>query len=389
MSEGNACSRRGPAPDTLPRVKIVGALLGGLLVLLTWGSVIRTLVVPRRRRDKVAQTVDRFVDRVYKLATKRVRDYQTRDERLASQAAATILCQLATWLLLFYVGFALLLLPFHDQTPSHAFAQSGSSLFTLGYAGPDGVPLTVIDYLAAASGLVVVALQIGYLPTLYGAFNRRETEVTLLSSRAGTPAWGPEILARTRFGFGADEDGAVMDEFYLGWERWAADLSESHTNYPVLTRFRSPTKLGSWVVGLVAVLDSAALWMALAPEQAPVVQARLCLRMGFLALRSIAETLGLEVDHDPDPDSALQLTYEDYLEGVTRITSTTFRLERTPEQAWPDFRGWRVNYEAVAYALIDRLDAVPGPWTGTRSNGDGTIAPIRPPNRMPTPYQAQ
>jgi hypothetical protein len=368
-------------------VNIVAAALGGVLALFTWGSVIRTLVVPRRRRDKVALTVDRFVDRIYKLATKRVRDYKTRDDRLASQAAATILCQLAVWLGMFYVGFALLLLPFHDLGLRQAFAQSGSSLFTLGYAGPDGVPLTVIDYLAAASGLVVVALQIGYLPTLYGAFNRRETEVTLLSSRAGTPAWGPEVLARTRFGFGADEDGAVMDEFYLQWERWAADLSESHTNYPVLTRFRSPAKLASWVVGLVAVLDSAALWMALAPGRAPTVQARLCLRMGFLALRSIAETVGLDVDHDPDPDTELRLSYPEYLAGVARITSTSFPLERSPEQAWPDFRGWRVNYEAVAYALMDRLDAVPAPWTGPRSSGDTTVEPIRPVNRTPTPYQ--
>ena len=354
---------------------------------MTWGSVVRTLVVPRRRRDKIALTVDRFVNRAYQLSTRRVRDYRTRDDRLASQAATTILCQLAVWLILLFVGFALLVAPFHGLTLREAFAQAGSSLFTLGYAGPDGVPLTVIDYLAAASGLVVVALQIGYLPTLYSAFNRRETEVTLLSSRAGTPAWGPEILARTRFGFGPEDDGAVMDEFYLSWERWAADLSESHTNYPVLTRFRSPTKLGSWVVALVAVLDSAALWMALAPKQAPAVQARLCLRMGFLALRSIAETVGVDVDHDPDPDGALLLTYEDYLAGVARITSTSFRVERTPEEAWPDFRGWRVNYEAVAYALADRLDAVPGPWTGRRSNGDVPIEPIRPANRMPTPYQ--
>lgn len=370
-------------------MKIVGAVAGALLVLLTWSSVIRTLVVPRRRRDKVALAVDRFVDRAYKLSTRRVRDYRARDERLASQAAATILCQLAAWLVLLFVGFALLLAPFHGLTAAQAFAQAGSSLFTLGYAGPDGVPLTVIDYVAAASGLVVVALQIGYLPTLYGAFNRRETEVTLLSGRAGTPAWGPELLARTRFGFGAEDDGAVMDEFYLQWERWAADVSESHTNYPVLTRFRSPTDLGSWVVGLVAVLDSAALWMALAPSRAPAVQARLCLRMGFLALRSIAETVGLEVDHDPDPDSPLALTYEEYLEGIARITSTSFRVERTPEEAWPDFRGWRVNYEAVAYALVDRLDAVPGPWTGTRTNGDAAIAPVRPTNRTPTPYSRQ
>lgn len=362
------------------------ALIGALLVILAWSSVITTLVVPRRSRDRLAKTVDRAVDAGYRLTTHRVRTYAARDKRLATQASSTILLQLAVWLVIFYVGFALLLQPFDQAGWKHAFAQAGSSLFTLGYAGPSDAPLTIIDYLAAATGLVVVALQIGYLPTLYGAFNRRETEVTLLTSRAGTPAWGPEILARTRFGFTDEDDGAVMDAFYLQWERWAADLSESHTNYPVLTRFRSPAKLSSWLVSLVAVLDSAALWMALSPATAPTMEARLCLRMGFLALRSIAETVGIEVDHDPHPDTQVMLTYEEYLVGIARISSTSFRTERTPEQAWPDFRGWRVNYESVAYALMDRLDAVPGPWTGPRATGDQPMEPVRPANRTPTPY---
>ena len=72
--------------------------------------------------------------------------------------------------------------------------------------------------------------------------------------------------------------------------------------------------------------------------------------------------------------------------GIERITSTSFRVERSPEQAWPDFRGWRVNYEAVAYALTARLDAVPAPWTGPRRTGDAPMQPMRPPNRTPTPY---
>lgn len=363
------------------------AVVGALLVLLTWSSVIRTLVVPRRTRDRLSGAVDRVVDAGYALASARASDYATRDRRLASQASTTILVQLAVWLGVLYLGFGLMLQAFDPRGTGHAMAQAGSSLFTLGYAGPDSAPLTAIDYVAAASGLVVVALQIGYLPTLYAAFNRRETEVTLLTGRAGTPAWGPEILARSRFGFSAEDDGAVMDQFYLQWERWAADVSESHTNYPVLTRFRSPAELSSWLVALVAVLDSAALWLALSPTQAPALEARLALRMGFSALRAIAETVGLEVDHDPDPDSAIALTYEEYLQGVARIASTSFRTERTPEQAWPDFRGWRVNYEAVAYALASRLDAVPAPWTGPRRTGDRPMEPLRPANRLPTPYQ--
>lgn len=361
-------------------------LVGAAVVALTWASVITTVVVPRRSRARVGRVVDRAVSAVYRGVTHRVRDYSTRDRWLASQASATLLAQLAAWLLLFYAGFALMLSAFDGRGFGHALAQAGSSMFTLGYAGPDSASLTAVDYLAAATGMVVVALQVGYLPTLYAAFNRRETEVTLLASRAGSPPWGPEILARTRFGFPAGQEGVAMDRFYEGWERWAADVAESHTNYPVLTRFRSPHELSSWLVALLAVLDSAALWLAVAPSTVPAIQARLCLRMGFTALRSIAETVGLDVEEDVDPDAPLQLTYDEYLDGVGRIGSTTFAMERTPDEAWPDFRGWRANYEAVAYALADRLDAVPGPWTGSRSTGDAVIAPLRPANRLPTPY---
>lgn len=369
----------------LPRVSVLGAVVGVLLVVLTWKSVITTLVVPRRSGDPISTGVDRAVEGMYAWATSRVRTYATRDRWRAAQAAAALTAQLAVWLVLFYVGFALLVHAVGGVSFRRALDQAGSSMFTLGYAGPTSGPLTAVDYLAAATGLVVVALQIGYLPTLYGAFNRRETEVTLLTSRAGTPAWGPEILARTRFGFGAEDEGAVMEQFYLLWERWAADVSESHTNYRVLARFRSPAPATSWLVGLIAVLDSAALWLALSPQRAPAVEARLALRMGFTALRSIAESLGMPVDHDPDPDSALQLSYEEYLKGIERIASTSFVMDRTPEQAWPDFRGWRVNYEAVAYALAARLDSVPAPWSGPRRTGDAPLDPIRPPNRMPTP----
>ena len=365
---------------------VLWAVVGALLVLAAWGSVLSTLVVARRSRNRTARVTAIAVSRVFGFLTRPLRAYERRDRVLAWQGAAIIITQLAVWLAMFFVGYALMLNAVVAGSVADAFAQSGSSLFTLGYAGPSGASLSLVDYLAAASGLIVVALQIGYLPTLYSAFNRREIDVRLLTGRSGTPAWGPEILARTRFGFTAEGDGAIMDEFYLGWERWAADVSESHPNYPVLTVFRSPQRYSSWVVALLAVMDSAALWLALAPGTAPAVQARFCLRMGFTAMRAIAETVGITVDHDPDPDADLQLTYADYEGGVDRITSTTFKVERSAEEAWPDFRGWRVNYEAVAYALAERRDAVPARWAGPRRTGDQPIDPIRPPVRTPTPY---
>jgi hypothetical protein len=232
--------------------------------------------------------------------------------------------------------------------------------------------------MSAATGLVVVALQIAYLPTLYAAFNRRESLVTTLESRAGAPAWGPEILAR-HHAVGIVDN---LPAFYADWERWSADVAESHTTYPVLISFRSPDLLRSWVVALLAVLDSAALYLAFNPERAPS-EARLCMRMGFIALREVAEAKKIHFDADPFPGDPIGLTYDEFLEGVGRLERAGFPLERSPEQAWPHFKGWRVNYENTAYALADLVTAVPGPWTGSRRHVGEHVPVRRPVDRRP------
>jgi hypothetical protein len=226
---------------------------------------------------------------------------------------------------------------------------------------------------------VVVALQIAYLPALYGAFNKREALVAMLESRAGVPAWGPELLARHQLVGIID----ALPGFYADWELWAADLAESHTTYPVLLLFRSPEPWFSWLVGLLAVLDGAAMHLALAPSTASS-QARLCLRMGLTALTRIARTLGWKVDPDPSPEGPISLTYEEFAEAVDMLRETGFAMERSAEEAWPDFRGWRVNYETVAYRLCDRVTAPPAPWSGPRRHlRAGVVAPRRPPQRAP------
>jgi hypothetical protein len=158
---------------------------------------------------------------------------------------------------------------------------------------------------------------------------------------------------------------------------------ESHTTYTVLIWFRSPHPLRSWVVGLLAVLDSAAMYLALCPQRAPT-DARLVLRMGFTCLRSIADTLLIPYDGDPFPDDPIELTYEEFVGAVHRLEEVGFPLERSPEEAWPHFQGWRVNYESIAYALADGTVAPPGPWSGGRNHLPGVaIVPQRPVNRRP------
>ena len=106
----------------------------------------------------------------------------------------------------------------------------------------------------------------------------------------------------------------TLPDLYAAWEEWSADVAESHTTYPVLLMFRSPEPWYSWLVGLLAVLDGAAMHLALAPSTASS-QARLCLRMGFTLLNRIATTLGWHVDPDPDPEGPIQLTFEEFAAG--------------------------------------------------------------------------
>lgn len=361
-------------------VRWIGFAAGIVVVLGTAGSLVKTLILPRGLTSRLTVFVGRrIVWKTFLFVANRFDSYEAKDRLLALSGPVSLLMLLVSWLLAFFLGYALLLWPLIDNSFTEALRESGSSLFTLGITGSAAPAANAVYFLAAATGLIVVALQIAYLPTLYAAFNRRETLVTLLQSRAGSPAWGPEILVR------AHVVGlmASLPDLYVEWERWSADVAESHTNYPVLVWWRSPHPLRSWILAMLALMDSAAIYNAVAPSASPI-EARLALRMGFTCLRSIAEVMRIPFDPDPLPSDPIELTYEEFNGGVRRLESVGFPMERTAEEAWDHFKGWRVNYESVAYALADSVVAPPGPWSGPRRHLPGmAIVPERPPNRRP------
>ena len=360
----------------------LGAVAGGLLLVVTTRDIVGTLVVPRGFNARLSGLVSIVVRMFYRVACFRVKRYETRDRILAWAGPTQLLARLVVWIFLLLVGFALLLLPATHGSFHHALDEAGSSLFTVGTFPPTNGASTVIDYIAAYSGLIVVALQIGYLPTIYAAFNRRESEVTLLVARAGTPAWGPELLLRTRYGIPDGDVHLLLNELFDTWERWSAELTESHTTYPTLIWLRSPRAWSHWLIAQLAVLDAAALHLCLAPTVEPRLPARLCLRMGFSALRQIGQAMHLSVDEDPDPDSPIQLTYEEFEQAVAQLELVGYPMEVTAEEAWPHFRGWRANYEAVAYAIAYAIDAPPALWSGERRWKSEAVPPNRPTNRM-------
>jgi hypothetical protein len=359
--------------------RYIAAVVGALLVLTSARSVVVTIIVPRPTVDPLTRATNRLVIRVFRALVRRTENYRKRDRVLAAQAATMLICQLVVWLGLFYLGYSLLLWPFVDAGITTAFANAGPALWAAGEAHEHGAAQRAILDIAALTGLITVALQIAYLPTLYSAFNHRETEVALLNARSGLPAWGPELLYRTHYGLGSGESTiGTLPQLYTDWERWAADVMESHTTYPTLVLFRSPEPLSSWLTALLTVLDSAALYLSLSPRQAPTVPARLCLRSGFLCLNGIAQTMRLPVAEKPD-GAGITVTYQEFLEAVALMKKIGFPIERHPKEAWPDFVGWRVNYEQAAYAIAEAIDAPPALWSGPRSYPGEPIAPIRPP----------
>ncbi|MBO0813957.1 MAG: hypothetical protein J2P30_02220 [Actinobacteria bacterium] len=360
------------------------AVVGALLVLTAWYSAVGTLIVPRSVSSWLTVWVDRIVNGAFRLAAGAFSDYRRRDRVLAAQAAAVLLGQLAAWLATAFVGFWLLLWPFEARGLGSAFSAAGSALFTLGFAVPAGGVPSALVTAAGATGLVIVTLQIAYLPTLYSAFNRRETEVALLNARAGVPSWGPELLARTHYALGSGVSTVdTLPDLYGRWEVWAADVAESHTTYLPLVRFRSPRPLSSWVTALLAVLDSAALYLALSPKAAPTVPARLCLRAGFQCFNQVAQAMGTRVPAEANPPGVISLTYQEFLGAIDRMREVDFPIERDPAEAWPDFVGWRANYEHAAYALAADLYAVPALWSGPRRPPAQAIPPYRPPLGRP------
>ena len=362
--------------------RVIAAVIGGLLVLTAARSVIGTVIVPRPVGSWLTRWVDKIVAFCYGIASKKITDHRRRDRVLAGQAATILLLQLVAWLAIFYIGFSLLQWPFISGGITSAFDIASPAVF-----GPNdafGAAQRTIADLAAVAALVTVSLQIAYLPTLYAAYNRRETEVTLLNARAGVPSWGPELLARTHYALGSGVSTIdTLPDLYERWERWAADVAESHTTYLPLVRFRSPKPMSSWVTALLAVLDSAALILALSPTKAPVVAARQCLRGGFLCFGDVARAMGIDIPAEPDPSAGISITYEEFLDAVARMQKVNFPTDREPEDAWPDFVGWRVNYEQAAYALTYALDVVPALWSGPRPNSRPQISPIRPPEGKP------
>lgn len=351
--------------------RVLALVAGTLIVVLTFWSVFSTLVVPRASSSRLQTIVGRILGHAARTLAPKLPNYEARDRLLSFIGPASMVALFIAWLGLLILGFALIEWWNSGIDFASAVGIAGSSAFTLGIASASDTGAHTIEILAAGFGLLVIALEIAYLPALYNAFAVRETEVTLLATRSGTPAWGPEILARHHWLDTMNE----LPPLYASWERWAAAVSESHANYPALMWFRSPAPLRSWLVGLVAMMDSAALYHAATPGLTPR-EARTCLQMGMNCMRSMASALKIPFNPDPLPTDPVRLTRAEFDEGIARLQAVGFPMERDVDETWRHFRGWRVNYEEIVDALSAIIVPPPAPWFVARPEFGDMVFPL-------------
>ena len=357
-------------------VHIIAAVGGALVVVLTVGDVVGSLLVTQGRpalwrpsRLIIATTWPgwRFAaDRLFRAR---------REQFLARYGPLTLLLMLLVWLSLLLVGWALLYLGISDATQfaaAHDFAGSvyfsSGALLTAGLAGsapPTGV-LHVAALLETVTSLGIVALFIAYVPGVFAAYNRREARLLTLDDPAGRRITPVAVLTLNA----PDGDLGRLGDFFAGWEQWTADVLESQTAYPVLNFFRSRHAGQSWVTALGALVEASALACAVIPgaeEREPLYM----YRRGRRAVSEISARLRIATGFGGGgiERERLRLTY-------SRLVAASIPA-RDFEDAWRRLQALHEEYAAELAAFVAFFSA-PREFVGhSTAQADGAVRAAR------------
>ena len=341
-----------------------------LIIIVLWDAF-EVIILPRRvtRRFRLARLFYRGTWLPWKWAAERIRKRTRREVFLSFYGPISLVFLLTVWAAGIILGFALLHrsleTPMRIDNGAPGFLTdlyfSGSTFFTLGVGdvlamGWLGRALTILQ---AGLGIGFLAIVIGYLPVLYQAFSRRELNISLLDARAGSPSTASELLIRH-----FDGDAFVeLSAFLRDWERWSAEVLESHLSYPVLAYYRSQHSNQSWLSALATVLDASALVMV-GVDGVPSHQAKLTFAMARHAVVDIAHVFNTRphdphIDRLPPPELArLRETLASHGISVTSGAAADDRL-----------RSLRRMYEPYIHALANYLLMPLPPWqVGSQSS---------------------
>ncbi len=352
-------------------VHVIVGVLGGLLIGLMILEIFLAFLVPQRvrRGPRIVRSVRDFGWRPLRRLARRMPD-RAADTMLGLYGPLSLVFNLALWMLGLVIGYAALQWAGGSHLAAGADVSFGHDVYfsaaTLVSSGTGGLSAQTgfarsIQVIDAGTGLLTLAIVIGYLPALFQAYSKREATVSQLDARAGSPPTAGRLVTRA-----ARHGGWSSVNGYLGeWEPWTAELMESHLSYPVLASYRSQHVNQSWLAAVCAVLDSSALTVAAAPT-GTVDRARYTFAIARHAVADLSYTFRTEpTPPEPDrlpPEHLAQLLADLREVGVeidADLATITERLGRL-----------RALYEPYLNALSTHLSLPLPPWTAPESPTD-------------------
>ena len=350
-------------PDVLI-LRLVAVVIGLVVTVATVRSAIRTFILPRGARDGIVTFVFLQFRRLLRVMAPDSASFERRDRVLAYYAPVGLVVTTGFWIVSVWASYGLMFWATGSPDLLGGLRESGSSLLTLGFVAPSSGLQSILVFTEATIGLGLVALLIGYLPTLYGAFSRRELAVNLLEVRADSPPSAVAMLSRFhRIGVWDQ-----LHEEWRTWERWFADLEETHTSIAALAFYRSPQPDHSWIVAAGTVLDAASLLRSLVDVPRDP-QADLAIRAGYVALRRISDYFRIPYDAHPEATDPTAVTREMFDAAADELATAGLQLREDRDAAYGDFNGWRVNYDRPLLALSRLVDAPLARWNGATERG--------------------
>ncbi len=350
---------------------LIGFLGAALLAVILWDAF-ETIILPRRvtRRVRLTGAFYRYTSIPWLALARRLKPGKRREGFLSIYGPLSVLLLFGVWAGGLILSFALLQYAgagwSQGQQGLPAFrAQlylSGTSFFTLGLGDvtPHSALARLITVLESGTGFGFLAVVISYLPVLYGAFSRREVNISLLDARAGSPPTAAELLRR----HSRQQNLEALAEYLRAWEAWAAELMESHLSYPVLCYFRSQHNNQSWVAALATILDACALLVA-HTEGVLRWQAELTFAISRHALVDLAQALGIP------PHAARADRYDPAtLAELRQILGAAGAPLCKTQQALATLADLRAMYEPYLYGFSDRLLMPLPAWSGARASAD-------------------
>ena len=353
---------------------------GAFLIVLALWEAFEAFIFPRRvtRRVRLTRIFFRVTWRAWKAVVHPISARRPRETLLSIYGSLSLIVLLGLWAFLLILGFGLLhwgaaAISEGPKSLATNLYYSGTTFFTIGLGDvraltPFGRFLTVAE---GGTGLGFLAIVISYLPGLNQSFSRREVNISLLDARAGSPPTAAEMLHRHNDEYGMESIRDILHE----WERWSAELLESHLSYPVLAYYRSQHDNQSWLAAFAAILDTSALVMV-GLEGACVRQAQLTFAMARHAVVDLSLIFGVTPQW-PDPD---RLPPAQLTNLRSRLMAAGLR-PHTGDEADRKLMELRGMYEPFILALSTHFRLALPPWVPESAVADNWQTSVSPPER--------